>query len=74
MVRRPLVPWSLVGKIVPFWAQSLLLESHGDEPSYWKFVSTSFDIVVQGRQTFKFNQAWISARLLLTGLLPPREA
>jgi len=45
-------PWSLVVKIVHFWAQSLLLEIHGDEPSCWKFVSISFDIVVQGRHVF----------------------
>jgi len=37
-------------------------------------VLTSFDVVVQGRHAFKFNQAWISAELLLTGLWPPREA
>jgi len=31
------------------------LEIHGDEPSCWKFVSTSLDIVVQGRHAFKFK-------------------
>jgi len=42
------------------------LEIHGDEPSGWKFVLTSLDIVVQGRHVFKFGQAWISAELLST--------
>jgi len=31
-----------------------------------KFVSTSFNIVVQGRHTFKFGQAWIPVELLST--------
>jgi len=49
-----------------FYAQSLFLEFHGGEPSCWKFVPTSFDIVVQGRHAFKFNQVWSSAELLST--------
>jgi len=44
------------------------LEIHRDEPSCWKFVSTALDIVVQGHHAFKFDQAWIPAELLLTGL------
>jgi len=47
------------------------LEIHGDEPSCWQFVSTSLEIVVQGRHVFKFNQAWISSELLSTRLLRP---
>jgi len=42
-----------------------------DEPSCSKFVSTSIDVVVQGRHAFKFGQAWIPAELLLTGLRRP---
>jgi hypothetical protein len=34
----------------------------------------SFDMFAQGRHVFKFNQAWILAEFLLTGLRSPREA
>jgi len=43
------------------------LEIHWDEPSCWKFVLTSLDIVVQDGHVFKFKQAWISTGLLSTG-------
>ena len=32
---------------------------------------TSFDIFAPGRHSFKFDQAWTLAELLLTGLRPP---
>jgi hypothetical protein len=35
---------------------------------------TSFDIFVQGRHAFKFDQAWTLSELLLTGLRSSREA
>jgi len=70
IVRCPLAPGVWLERYI-YFAQSLLL---GDEPSCWKFVSTSFDIVAQGRYTFKFNQNGISAELLLMGLQPSREA
>ena len=65
IVRHPLAPgvWS------ERWClfSTRFLEIHGDEPFCRKFVSTSLDIVVQGRHVFKFNQAWIPAELLSTG-------
>jgi len=53
-----------------YFFSTRFLEIHGDEPSCWKFVLTSLDIVVQGRHVFKLNQAWISRGFLSTGLLP----
>jgi len=38
------------------------LKFTGDEPFCWMFDSTSFDIVIQGRHAFKFDQSLDSSR------------
>jgi len=73
IVRHPLAPRVWLGMWGPFFS-TRFLEIHWDEPSCWKFVLTSLDIVVQGRHVFQFNQAWIPAELLLAGPWLPREA